>query len=230
MAFSQLFRRYSTSNDVQSASYAYMDQNSIAETLLDELESQCRNCVTLISIHKRNSQVLNKSTGGLLPPGENFPAKRHASVDYSWLTPNNNLLQSAHDVYQLPDMIKMELSELIRYVSPEDCTLLINQFRRHVRAQTKCNTPENIIAIFRKTISDYIDQKPKHRSNETTTVVNKSPAKSSTSIAALVRNNRVNPKNQPDDEQHCIAELTEISISSSSNDGHESHPRSHSHA
>jgi hypothetical protein len=38
-----------------------------------------------------------------------------------------------------------------------------------------------------------------------------------------VRNNRINPKHQLDDEQHCIAELTEISISSSSNDGTDNH-------
>ena len=226
MAFSHLFRRYSTSNDVQLASYAYMDQNSIAETLLDELESQCQNTVSLISIHKRNSQVLNK------PSEENFPTKRHSSVDYSWLTPKNNLLQASHDVYHLPDMIKMELSELIRYVLPEDCTLLINQFRRQIRSQNKGNSPENIIAIFRKTLSDYIDQKAKQRSNETHgTVANKSPSKTSTSLSSLVRNNRINPKKQADDEQHCIAELTEISISSSSNDGHETnHSRAHSHA
>ena len=226
MAFSHLFRRYSTSNDVPAASYAYMDQNSIAETLLDELESQCRNSVSLITIHKRNSHVLNSA------PEEAFPPKRHSSVDYSWLTPNNNLLQSSHDVYQLPDMIKMELSELIRYVSPEDCTLLINQFRRHIRSQSKSHSPENIIAIFRKTLSDYIDEKPKQRASEShATGTSKSPTKSSTTLASLVRNNPVNTKKQADDEQHCIAELTEISISSSSNDGHDAnHSRAHSHA
>ncbi|CAF4594790.1 unnamed protein product, partial [Rotaria magnacalcarata] len=33
MAFSNLFRRHSTSPDIQAASYAYMDGNSTAETL-----------------------------------------------------------------------------------------------------------------------------------------------------------------------------------------------------
>jgi hypothetical protein len=112
----------------------------------------------------------------------------------------------------------MELSELIRNVLPEDCTYIINQFRRHIRAQTKLSTPENIIALFRTTIFDYIEEKPKNRTNNNDANTKSNP-KSSTTISSFVRNNRINPKHQLDDEQHCIAELTEISISSSSNDG-----------
>jgi hypothetical protein len=242
MAFSNLFRRYSTSNEIQSASYAYMDENSIAETLLDELESQCRTSLTLSSLqNKRDSQMLNSSTGGILSSTHNsslniIPTKRHSSVDYSWLTPNNNLLQSTNELYHLSDIIKMELSELIRNVLAEDCALIINQFRRHVRAQTKSTTPESIIALFRKTISEYIDQKQAHRlstnnSNETVNSNTKSNNnKPSSTINAFVRNNRINPKYQSDDEQHCIAELTEISITSSSNDGTETKTRSSSNA
>jgi len=228
MAFSNLFRRYSTSNEIQSASYAYMDENSIAETLLDELESQCQNCLSLISLkNKRNSEVYNSSTPeSILSTSYNssiddLPTKRHSSVDYSWLTPNKNLLQATNELYHLSDIIKMELSELIRNVLAEDCTLIINQFRRHIRAQTKISTPENIIALFRKTISDYIDQKPKNRSNtnDTINLNTKSNTKTSSTVSSFVRNNRINPKYQMDDEQHCIAELTEISITSSSNEG-----------
>jgi hypothetical protein len=218
MAFSNLFRRYSTANETPSASFAYMDENSIAETLLDELESQCQNCSALASLqNKRNSQTLDNSSLNDIPP---TPPKRHASVDYSWLTPNKTLLQAPNELYHLSDIIKMELSELIRNVLAEDCTLIISQFRRHIRAQTKISTPENIIALFRKTISDYIDEKPKNRSN-----INDTPnanTKTSTGIYSFVRNNRINPKHQLDDEQHCIAELTEISITSSSNDGTDS--------
>jgi len=228
MAFSNIFRRYSTSNEMQSASYAFMDENSIAETLLDELESQCQNCLTLLSLkNKRNSQTLTSTNSDALPspPEEIPPTKRHSSVDYSWLTPNKNLLQSTNEIYHLSDIIKMELSELIRNVLPEDCTWIINQFRRHIRAQTKVSTPENIIALFRTTISDHIDQKSKNRTNTNNNndLNTKSSSKSSTTISSFVRNNRINPKHQLDDEQHCIAELTEISISSSSNDGTDNH-------
>ena len=236
MAFSSLFRRYSTSNDLLSTSQADIDQNSIAETLLDELESQCQNCLTLMSLkNKRNSQLLMGSpVDGLVPQGAtDLPVtKRHASVDYSWLTPNNNQASSANEMYHLSDIIKMELGELIRNVAAEDCTSIINQFRRHIRAQTKPSTPENIIALFRKTISDYIDQKPKHRLNGTTMTTTTTATMNNELIHAHLkhhskppvnsypfgRTNRINPKYQRDDEQHCIAELTEISISSSSND------------
>jgi hypothetical protein len=235
MAFSNLFRRYSTSNEIQSASYAYMDENSIAETLLDELESQCQNCLSLISLkNKRNSQVYNSSTSESLSYASSevvIPTKRHASVDYSWLTPNKNLLQATNELYHLSDIIKMELSELIRNVLAEDCTLIINQFRRHIRAQTKISTPENIIALFRKTISDYIDQKSKNRSNDIMNLNTKSNTKTTSTGSSFVRNNRINPKYQMDDEQNCIAELTEISIASSSNDGTDNNnnkPRSNS--
>jgi hypothetical protein len=231
MAFSNLFRRYSTTNEIPPANYAYMEENPIAEALLDELESQCQNCLTLVSLkNKRHSEVSNNSTQSFLSTSYNSSinvqtTKRHSSVDYSWLTPNN-LLQTTNELYHLSDIIKMELSELIGNVLPEDFTSIINQFRRHIRAQTKPATPENIIALFRKTISDYIDQKPKNRSNSTVNNVNdvinsntKSNIKNSTTVTSFTRNNRINPKYQPDDEQHCIAELTEISITSSSNDG-----------
>ncbi|CAF3605116.1 unnamed protein product [Rotaria sordida] len=211
MAFSNLFRRYSTTNDVQTASYAYMEGNSIAETLLEELESQCRNSLTLgSSQNKRDSDTLSSSVNGSLLSTHHLStgatsSQRHSSVDYSWLSPT------------------------------EDCTLIITQFRRNIRAQTKLSTPENIIALFRKTISDYIDQKPRSRSN--TNSINdtinsniKSNNKCSSNIYSLVRNNRINPKCQLDDEQHCIAELAEISITSSSNEGTENnHHRSFAH-
>ncbi|CAF3761468.1 unnamed protein product [Adineta steineri] len=245
MAFSNLFRRYSTSNETHSTLYTYTDRNAIAETLLDELESQCRNCLTTIS---QNSHMLNSSTGGsylstynsslnILPP---TIAKRHSSVDYSWLTPNNNLFQTTNETYHLSDIIKMELSELIRNVLAEDCTLIINQFRRQIRVQTKLSTPENIIALFRKTIADYIDKKSQNRSsttnlndgnNSNTKHNNNNNNKTSSGLYSFVRNNRVNPKHQSDDKQHCIAELTEISITSSSNDGTDSTKiRSNSHS
>jgi hypothetical protein len=236
MAFINLFLLYSNKNETQSVSYANMDENSIAETLLDELESQCQNSLTLISLQtKRNSQTINESTTETILSTYNssiniMPTKRHSSVDYSWLTPNRNLLQSANELYHLSDIIKMELSELIRNVLAEDCTLIINQFRRHIRAQSKSSTPENIIALFRTTISDYIDQKAKNRANiNNTNEPTNSNTKTSTGIYSFVRNNRINPKHQLDDEQHCIAELTEISITSSSNDGTDNNrPRSNS--
>lgn len=212
-----------------------MDEAAIAETLFDELETQCRSSSTVISTQKRNSQVLNSPMGAVLSSGESMPTKRHSSVDYSWLTPNNNLLQSTQEVYHLPDIVKMELAELLRNVLAEDCTLIINQFRRHLRTQTKSSSPENIIALFRKTISEHLDQKPKHRAsvnpvNEMNHTTSKNNQKNLSGIGAFVRNNRINPKNPSDDEQECIAELTEISITSSSNDGAENKSRSNSQA
>jgi len=235
MAFSNLFRRYSNANEIQSASYANMDENSIAETLLDELESQCQNCLSLVSLKKRNSQTYNNTTPEtLMSPSSDssinpVPMKRHASVDYSWLTPNHNMIQTSSELYHLSDIIKMELSELIRNVLAEDCTSIITQFRRQVRAETKVSTPENIIALFRTTISNYMDEKEKNRSNINNGINSniKSNAKTS-AVVSFVRNNRINPKHQFDDEQHCIAELTEISISSSSNDGADNINKLHS--
>lgn len=227
MAFTNLFRRYSTSYETSSASYAYIDQSSIAETLLDELEIQCRNCSSLLSSKThQNPAAFNES---LRPTkSENtYATKRHSSVDYSWLTPNKNLLQPANEHYQLPDMIKMELSELIRNVLAEDCTSIINQFRRDIRAETKTLTPESAIALFRKTIAEYIEQRSKSRppmNNNANIAIN---SKSTLGSAVFNRSNRVNPKYQPDDEQHCIAELTEISITSSSNDGTDNLTKSH---
>jgi len=236
MAFSNLFRRYSTSHETISANHAYMDKNSIDETLLDELERQCQNSLTEVSIqNKRDSQVLNSPVAESLLSTYNssvnvLPTKRHASVDYSWLTPNKTLIQSTNEIYHLSDIIKMDLSELLRNVVAEDCTLIINQFRRHVRAQTKSATPENLIALFRKTIADYIDQKSKNHSSTNNINDTKTNNKNSSTIYSLVRNNRVNPKRQLDDEKHCIAELTEISITSSSNDGTDNNKlRSNSH-
>ncbi|CAF3038006.1 unnamed protein product [Rotaria socialis] len=239
MAFSNLFRRHSTTADIQAASYAYMDGNSTAETLLEELENQCRNSVTIgMSQNKRGSDIFTRSTDGSpvasyddSPLNVVTPSKRHASVDYTWLTPNKNLSQSINDSYHLSDIIKMELSELILNVLAEDCTLIINQFRRQIHDQTKPTTPENIIALFRKTICDYVDQKPKSRAsvaniNDTINSNMKVNAKGSTGIYSIVRNNRINPKRQFDDERNCIAELTEISITSSNDGTENNHPHS----
>lgn len=225
MAFSNLFRRYSTSTEIPAASYAFMNESSTAETLLDELESQCRNCSSLLALkEKRHSQVYNQP-----PPSTTntpySPNKRHSSVDYSWLTPNKNLLQATNDIYHLSDIIKMELSELIGNVLPEDCTLIINEFRKEIRLQNKSLTPESTIALFRKTIADYIDQKSKNRSNTTNNHLLANI--SANSKSTFIRNNRINPKYEPDDEQNCIAELTEISITSSSNDGIDNQTKSH---
>ena len=222
MAFNNLFRRCSISNECQAANYACLDPNSTAETLLDELEGQCRT----ISIAKRNSTV-SENSPGLLASTYSSASKRHASVDYSWLSPHTNLLQVKSDFYHLPDMIKMELSELIRNVSPADCTLVVNQFRRQVRSLPKVHSPETIIAVFRKTIADYIDEKPKttatthevRKSGEGTTLPSKA-------LCSLVRNNRVLPKYPSEDEQHSTAELTQISLTATSNDGNEAKPRS----
>lgn len=228
MAFTNLFRRHSGSHESQGANYACKDKTSIAETLLDELETQCQNSSTTLTTKntKRNSQV-SENSGGLLASTYNpsLLSKRHSSVDYSWLTPHNNLLQTPNELYHLPDIIKMELNELIHNVLPEDCTLVVQQFRHHIRSQTKTTTPENIIALFRKTLADYIDQKQKHRrvnSNETLKTT-----ESSKTICALVRNNRVLPQSHSETEQHSIAELTQISfISPPSNNTTDVKPRS----
>jgi hypothetical protein len=225
MAFTNLFRRHSGSNEAQGASYICLDENSIAETLLDELETQCQNSSTLLSTSKtkRNSAVLEHSDG-LLASTYNTPSsisKRHASVDYSWLSPHNNLLQTSNDLYHLSDIIKMELSELIHNVLPEDCAFVVNNFRRHIRSQTKITTPENIIALFRKTLADYIDQKQKHRvysNDEGNNLTSKT-------ISSFVRNNRILPKYPSETEQHSIAELTQISLTSPSNDSTNVKPR-----
>jgi hypothetical protein len=219
MAFTNLFRRHSGSHEAQGANYTCLDENSIAETLLDELEIQCQNISTIplkSKATKRNSVVYEQS-GGLLAstyPTSSSSPKRHSSVDYSWLSPHNNLLQTPNELYHLPDIVKMELNELIRNVTPEDCTLVVNQFRRQVRSQTKHSTPESIIASFRKTLADYIDQKQKHRSNSN----EMNPPSSSKTISALARTNKILPKYHSETEQQSIAELGQISLTSPNND------------
>ncbi|CAF1101342.1 unnamed protein product [Rotaria sp. Silwood1] len=227
MAFTNLFRRHSVFNETQGANYVCMDENSIAETLLDELETQCQNISTSLSSKtKRNSEVLEHS-GGLLASTYNSCSKRRSSVDYSWLTPQNNLLQTQTELYHLSDIIKMELSELIRNVTPNDCTLVVNQFRRNIRSQSKVTTPETIIAIFRKTLADYIDQKQKTRSSSNEiSKINEGNNSISTAHTSLLRNNRILPKFQSEDEQHSIAELGEISLTSPQHDSNDVKPRS----
>ena len=218
MAFTNLFRRHSGSHEAQGANYTCLDENSIAETLLDELEIQCQNISTApppttSKNSKRNSVVYEQSSGGLLSStyhsSSSSSSKRHSSVDYSWLSPQNNLLQTPNELYHLPDIIKMELNELIHNVSPEDCTLVVNQFRRQVRSQPRHTTPENIIAIFRKTLADYIDQKQKHRANS-----HENSPSSSKTISALARTNKILPKHHSETEQQSIAELGQISLTS----------------
>jgi hypothetical protein len=226
MAFTNLFRRHSGSNEGQGANYACMDQSSIAETLLDELETQCQNNLLLLSASKtkRNSEVIDHS-GGLLAstyPSSSSSSNRRSSVDYSWLTPHNNLLQAANESYHLPDIVKMELSELIHNISPEDCTHVVNNFRRQIRLQPKVTASENIIALFRKTLADYIDQKHKNRSNDTC----KNNEGTTKTICSLVRNNRILPKHPSVEEQQSIAELTQISLTSRPNDSADAKPRS----
>lgn len=241
MAFSNLFRRHSTSHESQAANYACLDENSIAETLLDELENQCRICIASLSTNtsknKRNSAVLGQ-TSGLL--ADTYPKtssssvvndKRHSSVDYSWLTPQNNLLHTTNESYHLSDIIKMELNELIRNVSPEDCTLVVNQFRRQVRSQAKNSTPENVIALFRKTLADYVEQKHRNRRNSHETLKNTESGNSNTKTASTsVRNNKVLPKYLSETEQHSIAELAQISLTSSAHDSIDAKPRSNTYA
>ena len=224
MSFSNLFRRHSGLNEGQAANYACSDANSTVETLLDELEMQCR----VISMPKRNSSAMEKTADGLLTVNSSSSAssKRHSSVDYSWLSPQTNLLQVKNESYYLPDIIKMELNELIRNVLPEDCTCVINQFRRRVRATAKGTSPENVIAVFRATIADYIDEKSS-TSNENCKSNDSHPCR----LNKLGRNHRVLPKYPSEDEQqqqqqHSIAELTQISLTSSINDGTDVKPRS----
>ncbi|UJR21867.1 hypothetical protein I4U23_024940 [Adineta vaga] len=229
MAFSNIFRRHSASHELPGTNYACLDENSIAETLLEELENQCRNSSTLTVIRtKRNSDVIAHRPG-LLASTYESSSKRRSSVDYSWLTPQNNLLQAPSELYQLPDMIKMELSELIRGVSPEDCTLVVSNFRRQIRMQTQATTPELIIALFRQTVSDYIDQKRKHRSNSNETIQSNEP--NPKTLQLLVRNNRILPKHLSEEEQHSIAELAQISLSSSTrpNDSTDVKPRANTY-
>ncbi|CAF1221188.1 unnamed protein product [Adineta steineri] len=236
MAFSNLFRRHSTSIEAQAANYACMDENSTAETLLDELEMQCQNSLTLTSLRtKRNSEVLAHKSGLLASTYKpsSSSSKRRSSVDYSWLTPQNNLLQTPTELYHLSDIIKMELSELIHHVLPEDCSIVVNNFRRNVRSQAQSTTPETIIALFRKTVSDYIDQKQKtRRSNSNSNEIvksNEGNSSTSTTINQIVRNKRILPKHQSEEEQHSLAELAQISLTSRTNDLIDVKPRSNTH-
>ncbi|CAF3269145.1 unnamed protein product [Rotaria socialis] len=228
MAFTNLFRRHSCLVETPAANYACMDENSTAETLLDELETECRNCsISLASKTKRNSEVLELSGGYLASTYASSSSARRSSVDYSWLSPQNNVLQIQTEPYHLPDILKMELGELIRNVQPEDCTFVVNQFRRQVRSLTKHQTPESIIALFRKTLADYIDQKQKHRSSSNEiSKINEGNNLPSLAHTSSIRNNRVLPKKTSEDEQHSIAELTEISLTSSHNDSNVTKPRS----
>ena len=211
MSFTNLFRRH----DGQGATYACLDANSTAETLFDELELQCRT----ICMPKRNSSMIEKPGDELLNVSSAPNNKRHSSVDYSWLSPQTNLLQVRNESYHLPDIVKMELNALIGNVLPEDCTCVVNQFRRRVRSATRGTSPENIIAIFRQTIADYLDEKKSVASSESDP--------SASRLCKLSRHHRVLPKYPSEDEQqHSVAELTQISFTSPTTDGNEMKPRS----
>lgn len=223
MAFTSLFRRHSGSHESQAANYACLDENSIAETLLDELETHCQNCSisSAASKSKRNSVAYDVSSGsGLLASTYNPASSKRHSVDYSWLTPQNNLLQTANELYHLSDIIKMELMELIRNVSPGDCTHIVNQFRRQVRAQVKPNTPENIIAAFRKTLAEYLEQKDKHHAN-----ANENASLTNKTISSLAKSNKISPKQSSEHEQQPVAELHQISLTSPPSEPFETKPR-----
>lgn len=230
MAFANLFRRHSLSTEAHAANYACMDENSTAETLLDELELQCQNNSLAAALQKkRNSEVLAHG-GGLLAATYNSvssSSKRRSSVDYSWLNPQNNLLRTPSEVYHLSDITKMELSELIKHVIPEDCTSVVNSFRRQLRSHIQPITPENTIAIFRKTLSDYIDHKQKHHRSNSNDIAKMNEA--AKTISSLVRNNRILPRRQSGEEQNSIAELAQISLTSRTNDSTDTKPRSHTH-
>lgn len=224
MAFTNLFRRNSAASEIQGASYACIDENSITETLLDELETQCQHHLSSASSKtKRNSEVIEHA-GGLLGSTYMSLSKRRSSVDYSWLTPQNNPLQAQHDLYRLPDILKMELSLLIRNVTPEDCTLVVNQFRRHTRSQTKATTPENIIALFRKTLAEYIDEKHKNRRNSNES--RKNVETNSLITSSVIRNNRIIPNRESEDNTNPIGELSQISFTSSQHESTSGKPRS----
>lgn len=228
MAFTNLFRRHSCFTESLAANYACVDETSTAETLLDELETQCQNSLTAsASKAKRNSEIAEHPGGFLASTYNSASSKRRSSVDYSWLTPQNDPFQGQNEVYHLPDILKMELGVQIRNVLPEDCSYVVNQFRRNVRSQTKAQTPESITALFRKTLSEYIDQKQKRRSSahEITNSTEASVNSISISNVSLKRNNRILPKRQSEDEQHSIAELTEISVTASHSDSANGKPR-----
>lgn len=211
MSFTNLFRRH----DGQTTIYACFDANSTAETLLEELESQCR----VIAMPKRNSSSMEKTEGNLLNVAST--TKRHSSVDYSWLTPQNNLLQVKNESYHLAEIVKMELNALIQNVLPEDCASVVNQFRRRIRSAAKGTTPENVIAIFRQTIADYIDEKKASTHNDT--------EHSTSKLSKFTRHHRVLPKFPSEEEQqqqHSVAELTQISLTSSMSESNEMKPRS----
>ncbi|CAF0940664.1 unnamed protein product [Didymodactylos carnosus] len=213
MAFSNLFRR--TDPVSYSFSYTCVDENSTIETLLDELESQCRHCCfrTSVSGDHTNNLSLVKRNSEQIGINTNYSTKRHASVDYSWLSPTNFL--QPNDMYHLPDIMKMELTESLKNVPCEDCSILITNFRRALRHLPSSKvTPESIIAIFRKTIAEYLETKQKQsQQSSQQNILSKECPKST--ISNMIRNNRILPKNK--DDELC-AELTEISITSSSTD------------
>lgn len=212
MAFTNLFRRHSGSHENPASNYACLDESSIAEMLLEELESQCQNCFNSSTKSKRNSEVYDISSGGglLASTYEHTSVSKRHSVDYSWLTPSNNLLQTPNELYHLSDIIKMELMELIRNVSPNDCTHIVSQFRRQSRSQIKVHTPENIIALFRKTLAEYIEEKTIQHSNTTDL--------SCKTISALGKPNKVLPRHSCELDQQSVAELHQISLTSQTTD------------
>ncbi|CAF4497833.1 unnamed protein product, partial [Didymodactylos carnosus] len=134
-------------------------------------------------------------------------------VDYSWLSPTS-LLQST-DTYHLPDILKVELTELLKNVPCEDCSILITNFRRALRhPPLSKSSPESVIAIFRTTIAEYLETKRK-QAQQFQQQNSSSKDNSKSTISNMIRHNRILPKTK--DNELC-SELTEISITSSSTD------------
>ena len=93
MAFTNLFRRYSSTNESRRLSYAYIDGDSTAETLLNELEAQCQNNLIVLSSKTKGHSEVFDSPVDLLASARTLSSKR-SSVDYSWLCLRRYSLQT----------------------------------------------------------------------------------------------------------------------------------------
>lgn len=113
----------------------FMAKKAIAETLLQELEFEIRECEN----HARQLEKKRNSESG--------------RPDYTWLmdTPKS---------YRLPPMVRLELEEMARHLEPTDVSTIIKEFRDAIDYDV---APDKIANYLKFIVSHHIYEERKDR-------------------------------------------------------------------
>ena len=103
----------------------------VTEALLSELDNQVK-----LAVEKQKQQ-------------RRLENERQGRPDYSWLVDDTNTR------YKMPQLIRLEIEDLGRYIEPDRVTKLIHEFRKLIKEDTQ---PEQL-AGYMKFMINYILQK-----------------------------------------------------------------------